>query len=148
MADDDDDDDDQNTRTKSFRFSLFLFLRPKISFGKKKKGSGLSVSPRFACCVNRQKRRAKKIVRLVVHRRVVLHTRVKAIITHFLCLYFHTYAVILSLLQILFMSNQRNNNSTQVDDDIQGLQEPLKPRSKNFYRKRPGLKIVFVILLL
>jgi hypothetical protein len=34
------------------------------------------------------------------------------------------------------MSNQQNND-IQLDDNIQGSEQPQKPRSKNFYRKRP-----------
>jgi hypothetical protein len=37
------------------------------------------------------------------------------------------------------MSNQRNNNA-QVDDDGRGPVQPqFQQRSRNFYRKRPGL---------
>lgn len=37
------------------------------------------------------------------------------------------------------MSNQQNSNA-QVDDNVQGVQEIPKQRSRNFYRKRPGWK--------
>ena len=36
------------------------------------------------------------------------------------------------------MYNQRNNNA-QVDDDGRGPIQPPYQRSRNFYRKRPGL---------
>ena len=39
------------------------------------------------------------------------------------------------------MSNQQNNN-VLLDDDVQGSQQPSKQRSRNFYRKRTGLRIV------
>lgn len=40
------------------------------------------------------------------------------------------------------MSDQQNTN-TQLDDDAQGSQQPSAHRSRNFYRKRPGLKTCF-----
>jgi hypothetical protein len=45
------------------------------------------------------------------------------------------------------MSNQQNNNAP-LDDDVPGAQQLPKRRPRNFYRKRPGLKVFFSYLFL